>query len=346
MADLEDEVRRGLAASTAPVAQRRPGVVETAAQKGTLKKTKVGVVIAVTKEPKVGGYLDGGAVLANQVHSHLKNYPDVELIALCGPDSGKWAPESFKLVEKAGWKPLKVELPVQVKDIGDEHGKYLKEELPKSGCCGPAELIKLEAFRLTQYERVIMLDTDTLILHNLDELFEDKEHHAIWTVDRNLGGNCINGGWIVLTPMQAVYDELVATVKKGDFREGSAWGGSNIGWCYGGQTIQGIIPYYFQKLHKPEGAWREADSCIYNNMGDNTNHDGRKQDEVEPKEVKTFHFTVCQKPWDYCDFEGKPICMALHKKWWAARWNLETKRGLPHSDRCDAGRYPPLRIYG
>ena len=67
---------------------------------------------------------------------------------------------------------------------------------------------------------------------------------------------------------------------------------------------------------------------------------------MDPDEIKTFHFTVCQKPWDFCDFEGKPVCNALHKKWWAARNALENKRGLPHSPRCnDNGQYPPLPIY-
>lgn len=208
MADLEAEVRRDFdgsapKASVAPAKTLAKAPTKAQTAKG---KTKVAVVIAVTKEPQPSGYLDGGAVLAHQVHEHLTNYPDVELVALCGPDSGEWDPASFELVEKAGFRPLKVELPVKVEDIGDEHGTYLKQEMPKSGCCGPAELIKLEAFRLTQYERIIMLDTDALILHELDELFEDKKHHAIWTVDRELGGNCINGGWIVLTPMQAEHD--------------------------------------------------------------------------------------------------------------------------------------------
>jgi len=196
-------------------------------------------------------------------------------------------------------------------------------------------------------------------------------------VDRNLGGNCVNGGWLVLSPAKAVYEKLVDIVREGDFREGSAWGGKNVGWCYGGQTFQGVIPYYFQYVHKdakgPEDEkkyWREADSCIYNNMGDNTNEKGRdqatilfvgarsnpgpnhnpnhnpNQATVPVKEVKTAHFTVCQKPWDFCWIgQGKPLCQEFHEEWWKVRNQLEKENGLHQSDRCDNGQYKPLDIY-
>ena len=37
----------------------------------------------------------------------------------------------------------------------------------------------------------------------------------------------------------AKYEELIGTVRKGDFRPGTGWGGTKIGWCWGGQTVQG-----------------------------------------------------------------------------------------------------------
>ena len=43
------------------------------------------------------------------------------------------------------------------------------------------------------------------------------------------------------------YNGLIDVLKKGDYRyDGSAWEGSRIGHNYGGETIQGVVPFYFQ----------------------------------------------------------------------------------------------------
>jgi len=80
--------------------------------------SKVAVAVAITIEPKIGGYLDGTAVLRESVKRHTsEKYPDIEYIALCGPNADKWKPESLELVKKAGWTIHKVEIPVKTEDI-------------------------------------------------------------------------------------------------------------------------------------------------------------------------------------------------------------------------------------
>lgn len=56
---------------------------------------------------------------------------------------------------------------------------------------------------------------------------------------------------------------------KGDYREGSGWGGSHIGWFYGGRTIQGVLPYYYNEVSKNRSLI--VDRCIYNSMADEDN---------------------------------------------------------------------------
>lgn len=41
-------------------------------------------------------------------------------------------------------------------------------------CCGADEFIKLHAYTLTDYHRVVHLDADTLILHPMDELMGER----------------------------------------------------------------------------------------------------------------------------------------------------------------------------
>lgn len=57
------------------------------------------------------------------------------------------------------------------------------------------------------------------------------------------------GGFLVVRPSMARFDELRAIIKKGDHRAGSGWGGSGIGNFWGGQTIQGIVPYFYHVVH-------------------------------------------------------------------------------------------------
>jgi hypothetical protein len=57
---------------------------------------------------------------------------------------------------------------------------------------------------------------------------------------------------------------------EGDFRSGSAWGGSGIGWCWGGKTIQGVVPYYYHRVTE-KGRAIMLDRCYYNTMADTPN---------------------------------------------------------------------------
>lgn len=52
-----------------------------------------------------------------------------------------------------------------------------------------------------------------------------------------------------------------------EFRMGSAWNGSKIGWFWGGMTVQGVLPYYYNAVTSP-GRSQIVDRCIYNTMAD------------------------------------------------------------------------------
>ena len=56
-------------------------------------------------------------------------------------------------------------------DIRTIRGEFLRGRIPNAGCCGANELIKLYAFTLTEYHRVVHLDIDMLVLQQMDELF-------------------------------------------------------------------------------------------------------------------------------------------------------------------------------
>lgn len=165
-----------------------------------------------------------------------------------------------------------------------------------------------------------------------------------------------------------------------EFRSGSAWNGSKIGWFWGGMTVQGILPYYYN-LITSKGRAQIVDRCTYypflpilpffvnflpasvifarfGHLCQNCNHSlpfltilnhflpffiilanfaifvgffailiellGTYNTMADTDEcianktladLKSAHFTVCQKPWAcYKEFYN-PLCKALHMRW-------------------------------
>lgn len=153
------------------------------------------------------------------------------------------------------------------------------------------------------------------------------------------------GGFLVIRPDMDVYNEYIAIVKKGDFRQGSGWGGQ-VGAFYGGMTIQGLLPYYYDVLH-PE-AFVELNHCEFNQMcinprdkptvNDVVNGRCRTGEEncedcrsVPLERVATTHFTLCQKPW-LCQAHDQDriqsrLCRKLHHEWFRVRSDMEKSWG-------------------
>ncbi len=96
---------------------------------------------------------------------------------------------------------------------------------------------------------------------------------------------------MMLRPSKEHYEKMVELVQSGkEWKSGRGWGGK-MGWFYGGQTVQGVVPYYFD-YKVPRGRRLVVDICIYNNMMESD------RCRYFPREKQAFlHFTVCQKPW-------------------------------------------------
>eukprot|EP00536_Pseudo-nitzschia_multiseries_P000868 jgi/Psemu1/250005/estExt_Genewise1Plus.C_110057 len=237
---------------------------------------------------------EGAAVLKHSIHLASLHGPlggkyDYKMYAIYHPDGHKCA----ETLTALGYELVERETPVAVKDI---QGDYLRSKIEKNGCCGEKELVKLEAYTLTQHPVVVHLDLDTLVLQPMDSLFDwmmagDKARdfdasgielqwpeaevpetiNAIFTRDFNMCGpkkkvKPVQGGFLVLRPSMDVYNEFVEIIREGHFTQGGGWGGIT-GVFYGSMTFQGIIPYYYDLLHP--GQHVEANHCVYNQMADN-----------------------------------------------------------------------------
>lgn len=276
--------------------------------------------------------VDGAAVLKHSIHLssiHGIGRYDYKMYAIVTPEAMSCAAPLANI----GYTIIQRDTPVAVDDI---QGEFLRGRIQSNGCCGEKELIKFEAYTLTQHPLVVHLDLDVLVLKPLDIVFDlmlgkgspDKSAimwkdqplpdriDAVFTRDYNMVPASrkykpVQGGFLVLRPSMETYNEIVEIIKKGDFIEGKGWGGV-MGLFYGSMTFQGLIPYYYDVI-KP-GFAVELNRCIYNNMCDNPRdkktvndvvdgncRDGRDDCEdcrSQPLEdIVTTHFTLCQKPW-------------------------------------------------
>lgn len=313
-------------------------------------KKKIAYAITVTKD---GPFVDGALVLgyaAKKVHDISKGFKSeytADLVAFVVES----VVTSRPILETYGWKILERRLPVELDEI--ENQDYANN-MKNSGCCGADEFLKLWAYSLIEYHRVVHLDMDSIIFQNMDELYNmDKE--MIYTGDYNMkAGSPVapaQGGFLVIRPSLERFEEFRAIIRKGD-HGGKGWGGSHIGNFWGGQTIQGIIPYFYHSVHPGDGI--EVNRCVYNCMVDNpyrpettscldgkpTCQDCRLQDS---KLVKSAHFTICQKPWtctEHVNPRNKVLCEELHVQWFNLRDELERETGVDISYRqAEKSRY-------
>ena len=140
-----------------------------------LGRKKVAYAITVTKD---GPFVDGALVLGHaalKVHDSSQGFQseyDADLIAIVAPGVST----SRTILENYGWKIVERGLPVQLDEIVNR--KYA-ENMKNSGCCGADEFLKLWAFTLTEYHRVIHLDMDSIIFKNMvsNRLHSEIEGH-------------------------------------------------------------------------------------------------------------------------------------------------------------------------
>lgn len=130
------------------------------------KKKIIAYAITVTKD---GPFVDGALVLgysAMKVHDESKGFKsvyDAALVAFVTPK----VVTSREILRKFGWIIIERDLPVLIDEI---ENKDYAEKMRNSGCCGADEFLKLWAYTLTDYHRVVHLDMDSVVFNNMVRL--------------------------------------------------------------------------------------------------------------------------------------------------------------------------------
>ncbi|CAI8007719.1 Glycogenin-1 [Geodia barretti] len=179
---------------------------------------------------------------------------------------------SYPMRERLGvlWDELTV---VDLLDSGDEDRLALLTR-PELG----VTFSKLHAWKLTQYSKCVFLDADTLVLENVDELFDREELSAAPDIG---WPDCFNSGVFVFEPSVDTYTNLLEMAKQTGSFDGGDQGLLNLYWPdWATKDIKFHLPFIYNMV--PNAAYGYAPAFL--RFGRN---------------AKIIHFIGAVKPWHH-----------------------------------------------
>ncbi|KAL7478737.1 hypothetical protein ACHAW6_004488, partial [Cyclotella cf. meneghiniana] len=198
-------------------------------------------------------------------------------------------------------------------------------------------LAKLQAFELTKYARVQVLDVDTSVLEaeKMDKLFTSFADSKL--VAEGLGSDSpLRAGWFMLQPPEKDFLNIQGILDRGTFTSEHGWDNLDLpleypGWksshpsrtweFYGSQLEQGLLFHYFYALPKYNDP-KVKDADLLTLLDDNA-----------LLSFQFIHFYGEKKPWaNNTNAESIPMHIAIaKKKWLNDRDNLISVQRLEES---------------
>jgi len=156
---------------------------------------------------------------------------------------------------------------VEHMDSSDEANLALLKR-PELGCT----LTKLRAWQMTEFSKCVFLDADTMILQNIDDLFERDQLSAVPDVG---WPDCFNSGLFVFRPNKDTYLALLHHAKQ----FGSFDGGD-----------QGLLNDFFPDWHRLPFIYNTVASSAYSYLPAFKRYG---------HSIKVVHFLGALKPWHH-----------------------------------------------
>ena len=199
-----------------------------------------------------GAYHHGARALANSLREHS----DIPLIVLVTPDADRAALAASGI------------LTIQIPGIRNPMNSGGNKILPRFALT----YTKLHVFRLDFFDRLVYLDSDTVVKGSLDELFDGDDFAAV--PDAGLGlpdGNVFNSGVFAVTPSHGMFEKMMSQLKHTTSYDGGD---------------QGFLNQFFSE-------WRKL-PLEYNTTKRIYSHHPQV---FHDEDVKVLHY-VGRKPWE------------------------------------------------
>lgn len=283
------------------------------------------IAVTITKS---GPYVDYAVALRESVRSnfqHSRYHMEYVAFVYAGVEHLDSCVERLGLI---GYKVMVKDFPIKWEDLPE--GDYKAKVRNAGGGLGLAELLKLYAYTMLEFHRVVIMDLDLVVAQNFDEVFDlDSTSLSAVVVWGNWDVEMVQAGFICVKPSLEVFEELLEIIRSATFRfDGSGWNNSHWGNTWGGETVSGVLPYYY-RMKRPAGMVH-INSCIYNTQL----VEACATTGVEL--VKIVHFTGCEKP-RMCKKNSNVRCEWAHDLWWRYLWQWQDRVGSEKTPRCVEG---------
>lgn len=171
---------------------------------------------------------------------------------------------------------------------------------------------KLNVFNMTQYEKIVFLDSDLIVLKNIDHLFEMEHFTAVQGGKLIYHWEDVSSGLMVIKPDNREFNEIVKyipTVGETLIGRGQGFGD------------QDVISYYYKNINKVWEGEKRIDERYYGNIRcihELCVHYGYKN-------MIVIHFAGAKKPWMFTFWEKIKyvVSYTLHHERYRAKCALK-----------------------
>jgi glycogenin len=175
---------------------------------------------------------------------------------------------------------------------------------------------KIHAWGLTQYDRILLLDTDTLVMQNLDSIFTRSKDEPIAAVQDSVG-DIFNTGVMLIRPDRALCARMIS--RKGDVASYNK-GDQGFFNSFYGEHWRTLPSKYNVPVHSMDSAYVRAGL---------------------PASVAILHFTAEVKPWNV--FRASAVktgwkAMARPPWVWYALWHQVADLAGARPEECFSQR--------
>lgn len=314
------------------------------------------------------GWQDAFAVLSHSIQQTMKaSRHKYDLLAIVPDDIGNQEGETHAF-ENLGWTVRFVPIPVRLDEIKNEEGREILSKV-----LGENEELKYYGANFTEYDRVLVVDGDTLFVKPIDELMDlSPTPGLVGVYDHEMDIQSssfppVNSGFLLITPSANDFQGLVEVFREGDIG-GAGFRKSGTGYTYGAGS-QGMMSFFynqwtpkapgFKNIRADKGVdlpgmkWTKqplgsrfhpVDRSMYNVIETDNLHKAISAGKASSDSVKVFHFAgKCLKPWT-CQGSPSPVCQNVTDQWWSFRNEVARAKGKS-TKRCKKwGTYEPMQL--
>lgn len=257
-------------------------------------------------------YLPGVVVLHDSVRQSGTSYPFVVAVSSTIPS------DIDDVLIRRGMKVIRLPPPVQIPEVFRQNSGHWANTFDK-----------LHLFGLTDFVKLVYLDSDMIVLKNIDELFEKSHLSAVAAGQReHPDWTRLNSGIMVIDPDKDLPEKMVKVTDLA-IEQVKQLGSDKIG-------DQDVVNAYCpdwpdrEELHLDD-----AYNLFFSDLDAYIQKHGYRmpiRGEDHPRDIRIIHFVGPKKPW----MKGANIshCLSMLKRRSYPKW--ERKAFLMYQSRLDA----------